>query len=84
MEFGCWYLNFLSERFRGDPVLVAAAFHAGQNQVQNWLNDSAYSQDHLTLEIDNMTDGPTKQYVTRVTRSFAIYKRLYYEATEDM
>ncbi len=84
VEFGCWYLNFLSERFRGDPVLVAAAFHAGQNQVQNWLNDSAYSQDHLTLEIDNMTDGPTKQYVTRVTRSFAIYKRLYYEATEDM
>ncbi len=84
VEFGCWYLRFLSDRFYGDPVLVAAAFHAGQNQVQNWLNDSTYSADHLTLEIENMVDGPTKQYVTRVTRSFAIYKRLYYEATEEM
>lgn len=30
VEYGCWYLNFLSERFRGDPVLVAASFHAAR------------------------------------------------------
>lgn len=84
VEFGCWYLNYLSERFYGDPILVAAAFHAGQNQVQNWLNDSTYSPDHRTLSIENMVDGPTRQYVTRVTGSYAIYKRLYYEATEEI
>ena len=84
VEFGCWYLNYLSNLFYGDPVLVAAAFHAGQNQVQNWLNDSTYSPDHRTLSIENMVDGPTRQYVTRVTGSYAIYKRLYYEATEEI
>ncbi|MCI5955921.1 MAG: transglycosylase SLT domain-containing protein [Clostridiales bacterium] len=83
VEYGCWYLNFLSERFRGDPVLVAAAFHAGQGQVQNWLNDSRYSSDKLTIRLENMVDGPTKQYAARVLNAFAAYKRLYYEATEE-
>ena len=82
-EYGGWYLNFLSERFRGDPVLVAASFHAGQGEVQNWLNDSRYSQDGLTIALENMIDGPTKQYATRVLNDYAAYKRIYYEATED-
>lgn len=83
VEYGCWYLNFLSERFRGDPVLVAASFHAGQGEVQNWLNDSRYSQDGLTIALENMIDGPTKEYATRVLNDYAAYKRIYYEATED-
>ena len=83
VEYGCWYLNFLSERFRGDPVLVAASFHAGQGEVQNWLNDSRYSQDGLTIRLDDMIDGPTKQYAARVLDDYAAYKRIYYEATED-
>ncbi len=82
VEFGCWYLSYLSERFRGDPVLMAAGYHAGPNEVQNWLNDSTYSADNLTLEIENMKDGPTKQYATRVLRDYAIYKKLYFESTE--
>ncbi|MEG1359938.1 MAG: transglycosylase SLT domain-containing protein, partial [Clostridia bacterium] len=83
VQYGCWYIAFLNERFRGDPVLVSAAFHAGQNQVQNWLNDSRYSADNLTLELQNMQDGPTKQYATRVVRDYAIYKRLYYETAKN-
>ena len=79
VRYACWYLNYLSERFRGDPVLVAAAFHAGQTTVQNWLNDSRYSQDNQTITLEDMMDGPTKTYATRVTRAFAVYRRLYYE-----
>lgn len=78
VEFGCWYLQFLSERFRGDPILVAAAFHAGQGEVQNWLNSSLYSSDNLTIALGRLPEGPTKQYVCRVLSAFAAYKRLYY------
>jgi len=78
VEFGCWYLQFLSERFRGDPILVAAAFHAGQGEVQNWLNSSLYSSDNLTIALSRLPEGPTKQYVGRVLNAFAAYKRLYY------
>ena len=77
-EFGCWYLNYLSELFYGDPILVAAAFHAGQGEVRNWLNNSAYSKDGRTIRLENMIDGNTKRYVTRVLDDFAVYKRLYY------
>ena len=83
VTFGCYYLGKLSQRFRGDPLLVAMAYHAGGNQVQNWLNTSLYSTDGLTIVLDNLPDGPTKQYAIRVKRDFAIYRRLYYDALED-
>ena len=77
-EFGCWYLNYLSEQFYGDAILVAAAFHAGQGEVRNWLNSSEYSRDGRTIRLEDMIDGRTKQYVRRVLDDFAAYKRLYY------
>ena len=83
VTFGCYYLGRLSQRFRGDPLLVAMAYHAGGNQVQNWLNTSLYSTDGQTILLDNLPDGPTKQYAVRVKRDFAIYRRLYYDALED-
>lgn len=83
VTFGCYYLGKLSERFRGDPLLVAMAYHAGGTQVQNWLNTSLYSADGQTILLDNLPDGPTKQYAVRVKRDFAIYRRLYYDTLED-
>ena len=77
-EFGCWYLNYLSGQFYGDPILVAAAFHAGQGEVRNWLNTSEYSRDGRSIRLEEMIDGRTKQYVRRVLDDFAAYKRLYY------
>ncbi len=84
VRYACWYMNFLSERFRGDPVLVAAAFHAGQGTVQNWLSDSKYSQDSQTIDLENMMDGPTKSYCTKIMKSYAAYKKLYYENMEAL
>ena len=79
VHYACWYLAFLCERFHNDPILVSAAFHAGQNTVQNWLNDSRYSTDSQSISLDKMTEGPTKNYATRVLKAFATYRRLYYE-----
>lgn len=81
--FGCYYLGQLSKRFRGDPVCVSAAYHAGAQQVQNWLNTSKYSADGQTLILANMKDGPTTQYAARISRDFAIYQRLYYSDQEE-
>lgn len=79
VRYACWYLAYLSDRFHGDPVLVSAAFHAGQTTVQNWLNDSRYSLDSQSIDLDRMAEGPTKTYATRVLKAFATYRRLYYE-----
>jgi soluble lytic murein transglycosylase len=79
VEYGCWYLAYLSDKFGGDPVLVAAAFHSGQTNVLNWLNDPKYSSDQRTIKLENLPDGNTKTYVERVLNAYAVYRRLYYE-----
>ena len=79
IRYGCWYLNYLSKLFRGDPVTVAAAYHAGQSTVTGWLSDGALSPDGLRLELSAMKDGPTKTYAGRVTQAYAIYDALYYQ-----
>jgi len=77
-EFGCWYLNYLSNMFHGDPVLVASAFHAGQGEVRNWLNTAAYSPDGQTIAIDKIPFGDTRRYAGRVMDAYAAYLRIYY------
>lgn len=78
IRYGCWYLNYLSKLFRGDAVLVSAAYHAGQSTVTQWLSDPAKSSDGVTLDVDRLSDGPTKQYVGRVTQTYGIYQTLLY------
>lgn len=77
-EYGCWYLNYLSGLFRGDPVLVAAAFHAGQGEVRNWLNTAEYSPDGQTVAIEKIPFGDTRRYVGRVMNAYAAYLRIYF------
>ncbi len=83
VHYACWYLAYLSKSFYDDPVLVSAAFHAGQTTVRNWLDDSRYSVDHRSIDLSKMEDGPTKNYALRVLNSYAIYRRLYYEGGAD-
>lgn len=78
IRYGCWYLNYLSELFRGDPVLVAAAYHAGQGEVWGWLGDPAISPDGVHVPIENIPISNTKTYAGRVTQAYGIYQTLLY------
>lgn len=84
IEYGCWYLNFLGKKFNADPILVSAAYHAGQGTVANWLADKKISQDGVSVKIENLPEGPTKQYVRRVTDAYAIYNALYYAPNAEL
>ncbi|GEM_PF-231778 len=78
IRYGCWYLNYLSGLFLGDPAAVTSAYHAGQGTVRGWLSDGVSSTDGgRTLNLDTMPDGPTKTYAKRVIRDYAIYDALY-------
>jgi dephospho-CoA kinase len=78
IRFGCWYLNYLSSLFDGDPLCVVCAYHAGQGEIRSWLSNPLYSSDGTTLIRDNLPDGPTKQYAGRVTRDYGIYQAKYF------
>ena len=79
IRFGCWYLNYLSTIFNGNPLCVVCAYHAGQGEISTWLANPLYSSDGITLNIDSLPDGPTKQYAGRVTRDYGIYKAKFFD-----
>lgn len=80
IRFGTWYLGYLSRRFGGDPVKIAAGYHAGQGRVAGWLADTAYSHDGWTLDVIPIPE--TEQYVRRVVNAYEIYKKHYYTPQE--
>lgn len=78
IRYGCWYLGYLSRLFHGDAELVSGAYHAGQTTITSWLSDRTKSSDGVRLDLDKLPDGPTKQYIGRVTQSYGIYQTLLY------
>ena len=83
MQFGSWYLSFLSERFNADPVLTTAAYHTGQGKVANWLADKSISKDGRTIKQEDLPDGPTKTYVERVLKAYEVYNALYFDSAQS-
>lgn len=82
IRYGTWYLGFLSERFGGDLVKIAAGYHAGQGNVAKWLNNSAYSHDGWTLDVIPIPE--TEQYVRKVVNAYEIYTKHYYTPTDSI
>ena len=78
IRFGCWYLNYLSTLFHGDPLCVICAYHAGQGEISSWLTNPSISSDGLTMSVDRLPEGPTKTYAGRVTRDYGIYQAKYF------
>ena len=78
IRFGCWYLNYLSTLFHGDPLCVVCAYHAGQGEISTWLSNPSISSDGLTMSVDRLPEGPTKTYAGRVTRDYGIYQTKYF------
>ena len=77
LRLGTWYLNFLSDRYGGDPVLVACAYHAGHGNVDTWL--TRYSKDGRTLSLAEIPMENTRSYARKVVDSYAIYLENYYQ-----
>lgn len=75
IRMGCWYLNYLSERFNGNTDNILAGYNAGPNKVASWLKDSRYSENGITLS--NIPYQETEDYVYKVNKYYEIYKELY-------
>ena len=73
---GANYIRVLSDRYGGDPVLIACAYHAGPNNVDYWLY--RYSEDHKTLRYSEIPVNNTRDYARKVVDSYAIYMEHYY------
>ena len=77
VQFGCWYLRFLQDRFGDSTNLIAAAYNAGHNRVRKWLSDESIAPS------GNLTNVPyeeTDEYIRRVISAEETYRRLYPDA----
>jgi soluble lytic murein transglycosylase len=70
-----WYLRALSERFHGNPALVAAAYNAGPDAVASWVKlQGARPLDEL---IERIPFRETRRYVKSVLANYAGYRSLF-------
>ncbi|MDE6059164.1 MAG: lytic transglycosylase domain-containing protein [Clostridia bacterium] len=71
VKIGCLYLTYLLERF---PVTETAlcAYNAGEGTVSQWLADTAYSTDGLTLI--EIPYSETRAYVKKIMKFRKIYE----------
>ncbi len=75
IKYGCWYLGWLVKRYGGNLACATAAYHAGQGQVDKWLENPEYSSDGVTLSL--IPSEATDTYVKRVLKYYEKYCELY-------
>ena len=75
IQFGTHYLAYLKKRFNNNFALMLSGYNAGPNITQKWstaLQDK--DVDHFVASIPY---SETNGYVTRVLKSYWIYRLLY-------
>ena len=76
-KIGIAYLEELSERYDGNPILMAAAYNAGPSRADRWiqlLGDPRNSKVDLVQWVESIPFEETRNYVMRVSESLPNYK----------
>ncbi len=75
IKIGCWYLRNLNEEFKGNKILVVAAYNGGRGNVRGWLEKEQWSGEHAT--VDQIPFTETRKYVKKVLKNYSWYRYLY-------
>ena len=68
--------NSLTVACNGNDRKIICAYHAGQGNVDAWLDNPAYSSDGVTLDVIPMQN--TDAYASRVLRARDVYRKYYF------
>lgn len=74
LEYGCAYLNYLSNKFSNLDTILAA-YNAGETIVRSWLKNPEYSQDGHTLK--KIPYKETRNYIKKVKINIKFYEKIY-------
>lgn len=75
IRFGTWYLNSLHREFKGNEVLMLAAYNAGRGNVKEWMKK--YQWDMEFSDVQQIPFKETREYVAKVLKSKQKYDLLY-------
>ena len=80
IDFGCWLLRYLLDRYDGSVRYAAVAYNAGHGRLESWLANSDYLDENGELAVIPFDE--TRNYVRRVERAAEEYKERYGEQLE--
>ena len=75
IAYGAWYLRYLMDKYHDNVVLTAAAYNAGERNVDDWVQKAGG-----TAEFDAARDIPfpeTRSYVSGVLDHQNAYRHTY-------
>jgi soluble lytic murein transglycosylase len=72
---GSWYLAYLLQEFHGNQVAGLAAYNAGRNHVELWLEGGLWKG--TMADVDHVPFPETQSYLRAVMRDYQIYRYLY-------
>ncbi len=72
MTLGSQYLNHLLKKFRGNRILVAAAYNAGPHRVSKWLSKEGKERP-VDIWIETIPYKETRHYVQNILCFSVIY-----------
>ncbi len=71
-----WYLRALSDKFKNQLALVAAAYNGGPHHVARWL-DQRGKNSNMDEFIEEIPFSESKRYAKKILRLVAQYLRIY-------
>ena len=74
---GATYLEELSYKYRGNPILIAASYNAGPTNADKWIEYLGSPLDQAVDPVDWVEMIPfreTRNYVMRITESLTLYR----------
>lgn len=75
IRMGTWYLANLYREFKGNPILMLAAYNGGRGNVKEWV--ARYGWDGSFSDAGQIPFKETREYVARVLHSQKRYADLY-------
>ncbi len=76
INLGAWYIGHLMKRFKGDVLLVSAAYNAGPEAAASWISRNGNSAERDVF-VESIPFSETRGYVKKVMRNYFEYKRIY-------
>jgi len=81
IDLGCWYIDYLKERFTNDSILVISGYNAGPGTTSKWLKQ--YDRSDLDNFVENVPYSETREHIKKVMKSYQMYKRLAQVLSEE-
>ena len=81
INLGCWYIDYLKERFSNDSILVISGYNAGPGTTSKWLEQ--YDRSDLDNFVENVPYSETREHIKKVMKSYQMYKRLAQVLSEE-